>query len=907
MPNSRERVLGWMSAIRPSFLSKKPHFNFITAHYFWIIGWTMIGSILIFAPATSQLAYIDALFLASGANTQAGLNTVDINLLNTFQQIVIYLLAMISNPITIHSSVVFLRLYWFEKRFQHIAREARQRRATISKSRSKAKQNPGDVEKGVNGRNIRVMYDTAKASRMTNDGILLKDVQLNGVGQRSPLSPSPLEEDNSEHSTIEKPPRLPPPQIKFADQVMRSDAIESDDDDRDTPLPQKRTDAEHIAILERQRKADKSVLRIPGPRDADRGALPEEVDEDDDEAPGLTSRRRRESSLEQPQRDSLSTSLPPNADRPQTITIEEPKRPRRETDATHEAVAEDFQPASHTQGGLKFRKPRKDGDQLPHTDTATSSATHRGLNPLRRIKTALTHNKDEDPMPPYLSWQPTLGRNSVFIGLTEEQREELGGIEYRSLKTLALVLTIYFWGYSLFAMITLVPWIVTNNERWGRVVDAAGVNRTWWGFFTANSAFMDLGYTLTPDSMISFKTAQFPLLIMSFLIVIGNTAFPIMLRFMIWLFSLVVPKGSGIWEELKFLLDHPRRCFTLLFPSNATWWLFFILVVLNGVDLILFIILDLNAHAVSDLPLNIRFLDGWFQAASTRTAGFACVNLSLLHPAIQTSYLIMMYISVFPVAISIRRTNVYEEKSLGVYGGPSDDDDSKQSGVSYVGNHLRRQLSFDLWYLFVGYFLLTITEGSRLMLPEDQGGFSMFAVLFEVVSAYGTVGLSLGYGSINASLCSQFTVLGKLIVIAMQIRGRHRGLPYGLDRAVLLPSENLDRKEAEEAGARQDRRQSSMSVAGDGTRRPSSLVRGRSRSVDKRHMLTGLLHPGPIFPHHSLSKAKSEAKTENSLAIGRSETLRQFASTPENKIREEDDEPPLSPTTRRTTQPAFDH
>ena len=137
--------------------------------------------------------------------------------------------------------------------------------------------------------------------------------------------------------------------------------------------------------------------------------------------------------------------------------------------------------------------------------------------------------------------------------------------------------------------------MANNNETWGPVADAAGQNRVWWGFFTAASAYMDLGFTLTPDSMISFSTATFPLLIMSFLIIIGNTGFPIMLRFMIWLSSLFTPRGSGLWEELRFLLDHPRRCFTMLFPSNATWWLFFILVVLNGLDLILFIILDVSA------------------------------------------------------------------------------------------------------------------------------------------------------------------------------------------------------------------------------------------------------------------------------------------------------------------------
>ena len=45
----------------------------------------------------------------------------------------------------------------------------------------------------------------------------------------------------------------------------------------------------------------------------------------------------------------------------------------------------------------------------------------------------------------------------------------------------------------------------------------------------------------------------------------------------------------------------------------------------------------------------------------------------------------------------------------------------------------------------------------------------------------------------------------------MMLRGRHRGLPYALDRAILLPSENLHRKETEEATMRAGRR---MSMAG---------------------------------------------------------------------------------------------
>ncbi|KAI0023199.1 potassium transport protein TRK1/TRK2 [Xylariomycetidae sp. FL0641] len=896
MPDTREHILDFIQALRPSFISRNPHFSFITTHYFWIIGWTILGSVLIFATAGGQLDYTDALFFAAGANTQAGLNTVDMNLLNTFQQLVIYFCSLLSNPITIHSSVVFLRLYWFEKRFQHIVKEANQRRPTITKTRSKARPAP-DPEKGVNGRHITVMHNTAKASRMTNDGVLL-DTPLNEPFKEDPLanaSASQSEED-SDRKTPEERQQPLPTQIRFSNRVKIGDTRghDEDDDDDPVPLPSRRTNAEHIAILEKQRKADKSVLRIPGPRDSDRGAMPEELEEDDEVAedgPNFLNRRRRPSSLEPPMRRRRPSSpTRPRAERQPTITIEEPARPPRDELNRTEPIAEDVEATTNDAGGLKYRKPRKDGEELHQTETATSAMPR--PTPLQRIRTAITQNKEGDPMP-YLSWQPTMGRNSAFIGLSEEQREELGGIEYRSLKTLALVLTVYFWGYSILAIICLVPWILHNNEYWGSIVESDGINKTWWGFWTANAAFMDLGYTLTPDSMVSFNTAIFPLLIMSIFIVLGNTGFPIALRFMIWLASLVVPRGSGMWEELRFLLDHPRRCFTLLFPSNANWWLFFILVALNGIDLILFIVLDLGTGAVADLPLNIRFLDGWFQAASTRTAGFSCVNLAELHPAVQTSYLIMMYISVFPVAISIRRTNVYEEKSLGVFQPGLDEEDDNQTSISYVGTHLRRQLSFDLWYIFIGYFILTISEGPRI----QKGDFSMFAVLFEVVSAYGTVGLSLGYTGVNTSLSGQFTVVGKLVIIAMMIRGRHRGLPYGLDRAVLLPSENLNRKEAEEAELRLQRRQSAVTLG-----RQASLARGRSRSVDRRNPLAGLLHPGPTIPRHSF------AKTEQSFGAGRSETLRKYTTASRHNERFEEE--PVSPGFNRRTehpQPGYNH
>ncbi|OJJ52160.1 hypothetical protein ASPSYDRAFT_52411 [Aspergillus sydowii CBS 593.65] len=175
-----------------------------------------------------------------------------------------------------------------------------------------------------------------------------------------------------------------------------------------------------------------------------------------------------------------------------------------------------------------------------------------------------------------------------------------------------------------------------------------------------------------------------------------------------------------------------------------------------------------------------------------------------------------MYISVFPIAISVRRTNVYEEKSLGVYEAEDKDDENTQTAPSYIGTHLRKQLGFDLWYVCLGLFIIAIVEGDRLE-NTNQYSFQIWSVLFEVVSAYGTVGLSLGYPR-------QFKILSTLVIIAMQLRGRHRGLPYSLDRAILLPSESLNKKEVDDSGRRMRRRASNLSQMGSMAHQQSDAV-----------------------------------------------------------------------------------
>lgn len=49
----------------------------------------------------------------------------------------------------------------------------------------------------------------------------------------------------------------------------------------------------------------------------------------------------------------------------------------------------------------------------------------------------------------------------------------------------------------------------------------------------------------------------------------------------------------------------------------------------------------------------------------------------------------------------------------------------------------------------------------------------------------------------NFSFSGSFSPLSKLIVCAVMIRGRHRGLPVAIDRAIMLPFEYTKQEEEE--------------------------------------------------------------------------------------------------------------
>ncbi|CAH7672704.1 cation transport protein-domain-containing protein [Phakopsora pachyrhizi] len=448
----------------------------------------------------------------------------------------------------------------------------------------------------------------------------------------------------------------------------------------------------------------------------------------------------------------------------------------------------------------------------------------------------------------YISFNAIVGRNSNFLTLTSAQKEELGGVEYKALSLLLKLISITI----------LLPWLTAgpgNNKYKSNFINLETgqvlVNRV---------CLVDAGFTV-------FQDAHLFMILCCFLVVVGNTGYPVILRGFIWLIYKLTPsrpnrtiriqtinrsidtlhkeesnksflirtlrkifrrgKGDENDEDVKsrrridelemirknatevgrkdvlmFLLDHPRRCFVYLFPSKQTWILFSILLIFTIIDW--------------------RVLCGLLQSLSVRAAGFSVVSLAAVAPALQVLYIVMMYIAIFPIAISIRSTNVYEERSLGLKGsGLSDEkkrtlnrglkeksrnsirddegEDDERVDVTVEGLRRRRRVRGD-------HDDVDVDEDNSVSDRDESSSLSSTEAEAEALEN-GT----RSYLSYHIKKQLLFDVWWLILAVwiicitesAVMLRGKHRGLPIAIDRAVLLPLE-LRRLELDDQNNRDD-------------------------------------------------------------------------------------------------------
>jgi hypothetical protein len=126
-------------------------------------------------------------------------------------------------------------------------------------------------------------------------------------------------------------------------------------------------------------------------------------------------------------------------------------------------------------------------------------------------------------------------------------------------------------------------------------------------------------------------------------------------------------------------------------------------------------------------------------------------------------------------------------------GEPIDDESANERTVFITKNSPGEAANFtnqvknivlrDVSWLLLAWFVISIVENDRVSETGDIN-FTESRVLFEIISAFGNVGLSLGYPNTATSFSGVWRDLAKLVLVAVMLLGRHRGLPDSIDRAI---------------------------------------------------------------------------------------------------------------------------
>lgn len=263
--------------------------------------------------------------------------------------------------------------------------------------------------------------------------------------------------------------------------------------------------------------------------------------------------------------------------------------------------------------------------------------------------------------------------------------------------------------------------------------------------FHAVSAFCNAGFALFPDSLTVYRGDPAINLVISLLIICGGSGFLFL--------SEILRKSSwrtGGWARLSL---HSK----LVLSSTLTLLLLGFLVI-AGMEW---------HNTLSTLPVHERLLAAFFQSVSTRTAGFNTLPIGAMANETLFFMMVLMFIGACPGSCGggIKATTLVTLVLWGLSGfrGHSR---PQIFGRSIPRAGVEKAISIvilSMLVVFAGTMALLMTEVGEVSHYMSRGKF--LEIFFEVVSAFGTVGLTCG-------LTETLSFWGKLIITCIMFVGR---------------------------------------------------------------------------------------------------------------------------------------
>jgi len=324
----------------------------------------------------------------------------------------------------------------------------------------------------------------------------------------------------------------------------------------------------------------------------------------------------------------------------------------------------------------------------------------------------------------WLVFRKKIGFKKRILIMTDQNQVAFSGLVMMLKQVLIMFLIVESIG-ALVLWIYLIQYFPTVSEAFLQAV------------FMSVSATTNAGFDIVGNSLIPFADDYFIQVVNILLIVFGSIGYAVLI------------------EVKTFLTRKPTQsAYQFSLYTKLTTFTFFALIVFGTV---LILVLEYN-HFFVGKSWDSSFFYALFQSVTTRNAGLATMDVSQFTNPTLLVMCILMFIGASPSSVGggIRTTTfainilflfhyARGSESIKIFKREIHEDDVKKSIVV---------TAIAIIVCGLGIFSLSITEP-----------FSMMEIIFEVCSAFGTTGLSLG---ITASL----TLLGKITVIILMFIGR---------------------------------------------------------------------------------------------------------------------------------------
>lgn len=263
------------------------------------------------------------------------------------------------------------------------------------------------------------------------------------------------------------------------------------------------------------------------------------------------------------------------------------------------------------------------------------------------------------------------------------------------------------------------------------------------GIFHSISAFNNAGFSIFENNLMNFRGDFFLNFAITSLVILGGLGFLVISEY----YEYKRKKIIHLSAHTKIVLS--ATIFFIIFP------------------MILILIFEWNnPNSIGNLSVYEKFLSSYFMSINFRTSGFNTIDLSTLHDQSIFFSSIFMIVGAAPggTAGGIKITTVVVVLTYAFFALQNKDAVLFKRTIS--DETIKK--AFLIFIISVFYIITSVIILSAF---EDIKNEYFLPILFEISSAFGTVGLSLGDGG-SLSFSAKFNEFGKIYIITLMFLGR---------------------------------------------------------------------------------------------------------------------------------------